>query len=65
MLDRIDPEELPTYAPIVAPAESDVANFRDIYGVAVRILDGCVRKAKEPKVGWSIIGTSLDSWVVY
>lgn len=64
MLDRVDPSELPNYAPSSGPSKSDVASFNDIYGVALSILSECVRKTKIPKVGWSSIGTSLGLWIV-
>lgn len=64
MLDRINPSELPNYPPISKPSKSDVVSFDVIYGVAMRIFDECVRKARIPKVGWSSIGTSLGLWTV-
>jgi len=64
MLDRIDPSELPNYAPFSRPSESDVANFDDIYRVAMSIFSECVRRTRIPKVGWSFIGTSLGFWIV-
>lgn len=59
MLDRIDPSELPNYKPIPKPSRSDVANFDNIYRVAMDIVSDCVRKRGKPEVGWSSIGTSL------